>query len=139
LRWQKISDTAYKVAQYLESNSKIKRVSYPLLKSHADYEISQRQLFSGAGGVVSFELKSDDLNIVERFVNKLTENDTIIYAESLASPQTILAYPAWMSHRAISSEDRLSLGISDSFFRLSVGFEHIEDIIEQFERALDSI
>ncbi len=139
LRWDRVCDTALKVAHFLESHSKIKRVVYPLLESHPDHEISKRQLLNGAGGVVSFELFENDLLRVEKFVNKLTENDVVLYAESLASPQTILAYPAWMSHRAIPVDDRVALGISDSFFRLSVGFEDVGDIIREFKKALGEI
>lgn len=139
LRWDRVSDNAFKIGRFLESSPKIKRVVYPLLKSHPDYKIAKRQLLNKAGGVVSFELKTDDLKVVERFVNRLTQNETIIYAESLASPQTILAYPAWMSHRAIPAEDREALGISDSFFRLSIGFEDVEDIIAEFKNALREI
>jgi cystathionine beta-lyase len=139
LRWDRVCDTALKMAHFLESHSKIKRVIYPLLESHPDYEISKHQLLNGAGGVVSFELYENDLLRVEKFVNKLTENDVVLYAESLASPQTILAYPAWMSHRAIPVDDRVALGISDSFFRLSVGFEDVGDIIREFKKALGEI
>ncbi len=141
LRWDKISKTAHEVGKYLESHPKIKRVIYPLLESHPDHEVAKRQLLNGAGGVVSFELKvygeaAEELEAVEKFVTELTKNDVVIYAESLASPQTILAYPAWMSHRAIPQADRDALGISDSFFRLSVGFEDVEDIVREFDRAL---
>ncbi|MBP6974606.1 MAG: PLP-dependent transferase [Candidatus Pacebacteria bacterium] len=139
LRWDRVCDTALKVAHFLESHTKIRRVIYPLLESHPDHEISKRQLLNGAGAVVSFELYSNDLLSVEKFVNKLTENDVVLYAESLASPQTILAYPAWMSHRAIPAEDRVALGISDSFFRLSVGFEDVGDIVREFENALGEV
>lgn len=139
LRWERVSETALKVACFLESHPQVKRVAYPLLDSHPDCKITQRQLLRGAGGVVSFELCTSDLVEVEKFVNKLTESGTIIYAESLASPQTILAYPAWMSHRALPVVDREKLGITDGFFRLSVGFENVEDIVAEFVKALDYI
>jgi cystathionine beta-lyase/cystathionine gamma-synthase len=139
LRWSRVSESALRVGKFLESHPKVKRVLYPLLESHPDYLVAKRQFKKGAGGVVSFELSTTDLAMVEKFVNKLTENDIVIYAESLASPQTILAYPAWMSHRALPEEERLSLGISDSFFRLSLGFEDVEDILGEFEKALEEL
>lgn len=136
LRWKKVSETALKVGNFLETRPEISRVIYPLLESHPDYEIAKRQLLNCAGGVVSFELASNDLEVIKKFVEELTVSGLVIYAESLASPQTILAYPAWMSHRALPQTDRDSLGISDGFFRLSVGFEDVEDIIGEFEKAL---
>ena len=139
LRWKKVSETALKVGRFLESRSEIKRVIYPLLESHPDHDIAKKQLLNGAGGVVSFELKSNDLAVIKKFAEELTASGLIICAESLASPQTILAYPAWMSHRALPQADRDSLGISDGFFRLSVGFEDVEDIVCEFEKGLACI
>ncbi len=138
MRWKRVSETAQAVAEYLENHPKVKKVLYPGLPGHAGYEISKRQFIGGCGGVVSFELKTDDLVEVKKFVEGAEKSGVIIYGESLASPESILAYPAWMSHRALPKEERLALGISDSFFRFSVGFEDVGDIIASLEDGLNS-
>ena len=139
LRWNKVSESAQILAEYLLSRSEIKKVRYPGLTIHEGYNISSTQFKNGYGAVVSFELKTHDIDKIKKFVEVLTSNGIIIYGESLASPESILAYPAFMSHRALSEADRTSLGISKGFFRFSVGFEDISDILQSFEKALTSI
>jgi len=138
IRWSRVSETACTLANYLESKNEVAKVLYPLLASHPDFEISKKQFSKGVGGVVSFELRENsakELSLVKEFVEALTKSGVIIYGESLASPQSLLAYPAWMSHRALPQIERDRLGISDRFFRFSVGFEDVEDIIDSFELA----
>jgi len=91
----------------------------------------------GFGAVLSFELKDEYHNKIEKFVNAVTDNSHIIYAESLASPETILAYPPIMSHKSVPRDVRLSLGISDGFFRMSIGFEEPVDIFKGLKFGLD--
>jgi cystathionine beta-lyase/cystathionine gamma-synthase len=136
LRWRRVSNSAQKIAEFLETQTKIKKVFYPGLKKHPNHKIAVKQMKNGFGAVVSFELKENKFNNLKKFVNTLTKDDIIIYGESLASPESILAYPKLMSHGSLSAEDRKFLGISDSFFRFSVGFEEVEDIIEKFKEAL---
>jgi cystathionine beta-lyase/cystathionine gamma-synthase len=87
--------------------------------------------------VLSFETTTEDPGVLKKFVETLTERDMIVYGESLASPETIIAYPPLMSHKSLPRDVRLGLGISDGFFRFSVGFEDPEDIIDDLKRALD--
>lgn len=136
LRWQRVSESALKVAEYLQGHGKIKRVLYPGLPNHSGHEIAKEQSKGGFGGVLSFETYEDNFLLLKKFVDALTTDHTIIYGESLASPETILAYPPLMSHKSLPKDTRLSLGISDSFFRLSLGFEDVEDIIAKLEDGL---
>jgi cystathionine gamma-lyase len=135
LRWKRVSKTAQKVAEYLSRHPAVTRVAYPGLKTHPLHNVAQRQQKNGFGAVVSFELKTDDRKEIEQFVNAVVADGIIIYGESLASPETILAYPPLMSHGSLPKEERLSLGISDSFFRLSVGFEDPADIISCIDKG----
>ncbi len=139
LRWSRVSQTAQVVAEFLEKNPQVKKVFYPGLPTHPEHKLAQRQHANGFGGVVSFELKTDSLPSLKKFVDDVRANSHIIYAESLASPETILAYPPLMSHKSIPGDVRKSLGISDSFFRLSVGFEDPEDIIRGLKAGLDVV
>lgn len=139
LRWERVSESAQRVVEYLSKHSKIKRVLYPGLSSHPHHRVAKRQMKNGFGAVVSFEIKESKLAKLRSFVEEATKNGLIIYGESLASPESILAYPPLMSHRSLPKEERLSLGISDSFFRFSIGFEDPTDIIRELERGLKSL
>ncbi len=136
LRWSRVSQTALTIAQELEKNTQVKRVLYPGLLSHPNHSVAKKQSANGFGGVVSFELVETKLGKLKTFVDRLREVSPIIYGESLASPETILAYPPLMSHKSLPKDVRESLGITDGFFRLSVGFEDAEDILRGLNTAL---
>lgn len=139
IRWQRVSKTALKVAKFLEEDKKVAKVLYPGLLSHPGHQISQRQTKGGYGGVVSFILKKKDRRTLKRFIDKIRKSSPLIYGESLASPETIIAYPPLMSHKSLPRDVRESLGITDGFFRLSVGFEDPEDIIAGLAAGLKII
>jgi cystathionine beta-lyase/cystathionine gamma-synthase len=109
---------------------------YPGLKTHPLHEVAARQMKGGFGGVVGLETHCQDIDRLKVFVDELQARSTIVYAESLASPETILSYPLHMSHRAVPPADLEALQITAGFFRLSLGFEDPKDIIADFERAL---
>ncbi len=136
LRWKRVSETALTVATFLERNNHIEKVLYPGLSFHPNHAVAQRQSKGGYGGVVSFILKNKNNRVLKKFVDLLRKNSPIVYGESLASPETIIAYPPLMSHRSIPKDIRESLGITDGFFRLSVGFEDPKDIILGLDCAL---
>ena len=141
LRWQRVSETAYMVARNLPLAKQIKKVNYPFLMNNPNREVAIRQMKTGAGGVLSFELQ-DEFHTPEKikqFVNDVTANGVIVYAESLASPETILAYPPLMSHKSLPDNVRKSLGISDGFFRLSVGFENADDILNTLLKSVSRL
>lgn len=139
LRWERVSNTAQKIAEYLTGQIQIKNVFYPGLFDHPNHILAVKQMKNGFGGLLSFELKSKYHNQIEQFINTITNDSCIIYAESLASPETILAYPPLMSHMSVPRDVRLSLGISDGFFRLSVGFEDYTDIINGLQKGFESL
>lgn len=148
LRWAKVSENAALVAEFLstfksENDLSIEKVFYPGLQNHPGYEIAARQMKNGFGGVLSFSIgfkkevaAEDRFKKLKKFVDDVRQKGIIIYGESLASPETILAYPPLMSHKSIPKEARESLGITDGFFRLSLGFEDPTDIIESLKDGL---
>lgn len=136
LRWKRSSETALTVATFLQKQTQIEKVLYPGLETHPGHETAKKQSNGGYGAALSFVVKNTNFTDLKKFVDTLRENAPIIYGESLASPETILAYPPLMSHKSIPEETRESLGITDGFFRLSVGFEDPKDIIHGFEIAL---
>ena len=136
LRWKRVSETALEVAKFLEKSNQIEKVLYPGLPSHPGHAIAKRQSKGGHGAVVSFVLKNKHHFKLKKFVDTLREHGPVVYGESLASPETIIAYPPLMSHKSLPKDVRESLGIRDGFFRLSVGFEDPADIIYGLEKAL---
>ncbi|MBC6974466.1 cystathionine beta-lyase [Bacillus sp. Xin] len=124
---------ANKIAHYLQKHSKIQNVYYPGLQSHLGYDIQQTQAQS-AGAVLSFTLQSEDA--LRQFLSQVK---LPVFAVSLGAVESILSYPAKMSHAALSQEARDKRGISNSLLRLSVGLENVDDLIADFKNALSYV
>lgn len=137
LRWVRTSQSAQIVAEHLLKHPQIRKLYYPGLPSHPGHEIVKKQMKNGFGSSLAFELKSNDLGLIRKFVDSLKDTQLVVYGESLASPETILAHPATMAHRSLTQKHRNDLGISNGLFRLSLGFEDPADIIKAFDEALE--
>ena len=133
IRMNKSSETALKIAEYLEKHPKIERVYYPGLKNHEGYEINQKQA-SGGGAVLSFDLGCCEK--VRRFFKFIKYP---IVAVSLGGVESILSYPYKMSHACVPEEERIKMGVTSGLIRLSVGIEDSEDLINDIENALDKM
>lgn len=133
IRMKEHNSNACKVAEYLEGHSKVKRVIYPGLKSHPGYKLACKQM-SGFGGIITLELKGG-LAQTRRFIEKLK---LFALAESLGGVESLADHPAIMTHASIPKAQREQSGITDSLVRLSVGIEHIDDLLTDLERALKS-
>jgi cysteine-S-conjugate beta-lyase len=130
VRLQQSTTSAIKLAQFLSQHPAVKRVYYPGLENHPQYEL-QRNQASSPGAVLSFEL--EDENAVRAFVSTVK---IPVFSVSLGAVESILSYPAKMSHAAMPESERLKRGISNSLLRLSVGIENPEDLIKDFSNAL---
>ncbi|TAL18163.1 aminotransferase class V-fold PLP-dependent enzyme [bacterium] len=124
--------TAGELAKWLSGLSTVRRVYYPALPSHPGSEIHLGQS-RGGGAIVSFELP--DGKTAHSFMKALK---LPLIAISLGGCESILSYPATMSHSAMPREERYARGISDGLVRLSVGLESAEDLKEDIEQALKS-
>jgi cystathionine beta-lyase/cystathionine gamma-synthase len=124
-----------KVAERLQTHARIAKVNYPGLASHAQHDLAKR-LFAGKGfgGVLSFEIAGADKGGVFRFMEALKLCQP---ATSLGDIYSLVLHPASSSHRSLSAEERLHVGIPDNLLRLSVGVEAVEDILEDIEQALE--
>jgi cystathionine beta-lyase/cystathionine gamma-synthase len=131
LRVAKNNENALKLAQFLETHPAVAKVNYAGLESH-ERHARARELFTGFGGVLSFELKGDVAK-AEAFMKKA---QLPIVAPSLGGVETLMTRPVTTSHAGMSAEDREKAGISDTLIRVSVGIEAIEDLIEDFAQAL---
>lgn len=122
--------SAAKLAAWLDSRSDIAAVYYPGLANHPGREVHERQS-SGYGAVISFDVGSG-----ERAKSVLNRVALPIVAVSLGGVESILSYPAMMSHASMPAEVRAARGITDGLLRYSVGLENIEDLIVDLEQAL---
>jgi len=131
VRFSRSTESAQKIAEFLDTNALVEQVYYPGLASHPGYKIHQNQTTS-AGAVLSFRLPSYEA------AKALVEAMKIpVFAVSLGGVESILSYPAKMSHAAMEPEERAKRGITDGLLRFSVGLEHVDDLIADFAQALE--
>lgn len=130
VRMDALQDNAYKLARWLSEQDEVEKVYYLGLDSNEYRELHFSQA-SGAGAVLSFKFKS--LETTTYFLNHVKN---VAVAVSLGSVETIVSYPAKMSHASIPVEKRNDLGITDTLIRVSVGLEDIEDLITSFKEAI---
>ncbi len=133
VRVEKHNANAQIVAEFLNDYPSVRRVYYPGLRSHPNYEIAKEQMH-GFGGMLSFEL---DTNLDAKvFQNSLK---MIKSSMSLAGVESTILMPSLTSHGLLSEEERKKQGISDQLLRLSVGIENVEDIIYDLQQALQQV
>ncbi|OYT72845.1 MAG: cystathionine gamma-synthase [Armatimonadetes bacterium JP3_11] len=124
-------ENAATIAQYLSQHPKVERVLYPGLPDHPQHALAQRQM-RGFGGMIAVYLKTDRAG-VERFCQRLR---LFNLASSLGGVESLVGYPATMSHEGLTDAERAERGITDNLVRLSIGIEHVDDLIADLEQAL---
>lgn len=130
VRFEKSAKSARKIANYLNEHHLVEEVYFPGLPTHPGFDTHNRQS-SSAGAVLSFRLPNR--SIAKSFV----ENIRIpVFAVSLGGVESILSYPAQMSHAAMPKAEREKRGITDGLLRFSVGLENVDDLIADFEQSL---
>lgn len=133
VRMEEQQKSAVKIADWLASRSDIARVYYPTLQGHPGRDIHLHQA-SGGGAIVSFEFA--DAHHAQEFLRAV---NLPLLAISLGGVDSIISYPANMSHAAMPEEERTARGISTALVRLSVGLEDADDLIADLAQALDSL
>jgi O-succinylhomoserine sulfhydrylase len=131
VRMERHSENALKLAKVLEKNKSIQLVKYPFLKSHPQYAIAKKQMKLG-GGIVTFIIKGG-VQQGRKFMDAL---QMISISANLGDTRTIATHPASSTHAKLSEAERLDVGILPGLVRISVGLEHIDDIISDIEQAL---
>ncbi len=126
---------AQKVAQWLTEQAAVEQVIYPGLQSHPQYALAQRQM-RGPGGMVCFVLKAGAQSALERSRTFLRSTKIFACAESLGGVESLIEHPALMTHASIPLATREKIGISDGLIRISVGIEHVDDLIADLADAL---
>jgi len=132
LRMERHCANALKVAQYLESHSKVKWVNYPGLKSSRYHDLAKKYLTNGYGALVGFGVKSG-LEGGTKFINALKLHS---HVANIGDARSLAIHPASTTHSQLTAEERQAAGVTDDYVRLSVGIEDVEDIIADIEQAL---
>jgi len=130
IRMERQQETATKIAHWFLEQSAVKKVYYPGLREHPDYEISRRQA-SGFGGMISFSVSDGQT------AEKVLESVKVIkYAESLGGVESLITYPMLQTHADLPESERNARGINECLLRLSVGLESAEDLIADLKQAI---
>ncbi len=131
VRMPQHQENALKIANWLSHHPKIKAVYYPGLADHPQHSLATQQM-SGYGGMISCDLQADR-DSTARFLAQLK---IFALAESLGGVESLIEYPALMTHASIPQAEREKIGIHDSLIRLSIGIENVEDLIDDLKQAL---
>ncbi len=132
LRMEKHCSNAEKLATFLESHAAVEKVNYLGLESHADFTLAKKQM-KHAGGMMSFEVKGGFEN-GKRFIDNLK---LCTHAVSLGTLDTLVSHPSSTTHFGVTAEIKKKSEITEGLIRVSVGLEDIEDIIYDFNQALN--
>lgn len=135
VRMQRHCENGKSIAEFLKNHPKVEDVFWPGFESHPNHEVAKKQM-RDFGGMISFTLKNDSMDDAMKF---LSSTHLFSLAESLGGVESLIGHPASMTHGAIPREERIKNGLKDSLIRLSVGIEHIDDLIYDLERAFNSI
>jgi methionine-gamma-lyase len=134
MRVRTAQENARVVATYLENHSKVEWVRYPGLASHPQHELAERQM-DGPGSLISFEVAGG----IEAGRKLLDSVELMTLAVSLGGIETLIQHPSSMTHAAMPRENRLEAGITDGLVRVSIGCEDADDLIADFEQALNQV
>jgi cystathionine beta-lyase/cystathionine gamma-synthase len=128
------NENALQVATFLEQHAKVRRVHYPFLTSHPQYEIAKKQM-SGGGGIVTFEVKGsgEDARRASESMRLFT------LAPSLGGVESLVSIPVLTSHAMIEAAHRVQMGVTEQMIRLSVGIEDVNDLIADLDHALEAV
>ena len=134
LRMPRHSENALKLAQWLEKQKQVKWVNYPGLKSHPDYALAKKYLPDGQGAILGFGIKGGKEAGI-KFINSVK---LASHLANIGDSKTLVIHPASTTHQQLSRQEQLAAGVTEDYIRVSVGTEHIDDIIADFEQALEA-
>jgi len=133
LRMQRHCENAYRVAEFLQSHPKVKWVRYPGLKGDPTHPVAARYLKKGFGGMVVFGIKGG-LDAGRRFVEGLK---LFSHLANVGDAKSLVLHPSSTSHSQLTEEQQLAGGLTPDLVRLSIGIEHIDDILADIKEALE--
>ncbi len=135
LRMHRHSENALAVAGYLEKHPKVGWVNYPGLKSSPEQQRVKKYLPKGAGAILGFGIKGG-AEAGKKFIESL---EFISHLANVGDAKTLAIHPATTTHQQLSAKEQIATGVTPDFIRLSIGIEHIDDIIADIEQALTNV
>jgi O-acetylhomoserine/O-acetylserine sulfhydrylase len=135
LRMERHVQNTLALAEWLQSQPSVEKVNYPGLPGNQGHELAKKYLPKGAGGVLSFILKAEKskaARLVEHF-------ELVSHLANVGDAKTLIIQPSATTHSQLSPEDQIAAGVEPGLFRVSVGLEHIDDIIYDFEQAFKQV
>mmetsp|Transcript_18636 Transcript_18636/g.33680 ORF Transcript_18636/g.33680 Transcript_18636/m.33680 type:complete len:397 (+) Transcript_18636:1671-2861(+) len=135
VRMERHSSNALKVAEFLSNHHKVEKVLYPGLPSHPQHATAVKQMRGHFSGMIGLTLKGG----LEQSRQFLSNSKLFVCAESLGAVESLMEHPAIMTHAGVPAETRAELGISDSYVRLSVGIENIDDLLADLAATLEHV
>ena len=135
LRIKQHCENAQRIAEFLEKHPKVNWVNYPGLESHRNHETAKKLLKGNYGGIIGFGVKGG-FEAGAKFIESVK---MISHLANIGDARTLVIHPASTTHQQLSSEERGKSGVSDDFIRLSVGIEHVDDIMQDLDQALNNI
>ncbi|MCL5292728.1 MAG: homocysteine synthase [Actinobacteria bacterium] len=133
LRMERHSSNALAVAKFLESHDKVSWVNYPGLESHPEHHLAKKYHRGGYGAILGFGIKGG-LEAGRRFIET---SQLLSHLANIGDAKSLVIHPASTTHSQLTSEERLSTGVTDDFVRLSIGLETVDDIIADIDQALN--
>ena len=134
LRMPRHCENALSLAKWLEKQPQVGWVNYPGLESHPDYVLAQKYLPNGQGAILGFGIKAGRQAGI-KFINNVK---LASHLANIGDSKTLVIHPASTTHQQLSAKEQLAAGVTEDYIRVSVGTEHIDDIIADFEQALKS-
>ncbi|WP_167607878.1 O-acetylhomoserine aminocarboxypropyltransferase/cysteine synthase family protein [Maribellus sediminis] len=135
LRMDRHVENTLALAKWLQQHPKVESVNYPGLEGNHSYENAKKYLPKGAGGVLSFNVKGDK-QTANQVVNNL---ELVSHLANVGDAKTLIIQPAATTHQQLPEEAQIAAGVFPTQLRVSVGLEHIDDIIADFEQALSKV
>jgi len=132
LRIPRHCENALFVAKYLQKHPKVAWVNYPGLETSPDKKLTDKYLSKGAGSIIGFGIKGG-LEAGKKFINSL---QLVSHVANIGDAKSLAIHPASTTHQQLSDAEQLASGVTKDFIRLSIGIEHIDDIVADFEQAM---
>jgi len=132
LRMPRHSENALKIAQWLEGHKSVSWVNYPGLPSHPDHNLAKKYMPDGQGAILGFGIKGGKEAGV-KFINSVK---LASHLANIGDSKTLVIHPASTTHQQLNEKEQLAAGVTPDYVRISVGTEHVDDIIDDFEQAL---
>ena len=135
IRMERHSENTFKVAEFLENNSKVAWINYPKLESHYSHSLAEKYLKKGCSGIILVGIKGGKENAM-KFIRGLSWIKSVIH---LGDSRTCVLHPASTTHRQLTEEEQIKAGVLPEAIRINVGIENIEDVLNDIKRGLENI